>query len=87
MSEEETKTTYTEEFKVSGAGLVDEVKKLIHEGNVQHIMIKNDAGITVFEMPLAVGVIGLALLPVLAAIGAIVVLASNYTISVTRVAP
>jgi hypothetical protein len=86
MSEEQ-KTTFTEEIKVTGANLVEEVKRLIHEGNVNHIVIKDEAGATVTEIPLNVGIIGIALLPVLAAIAAIVVLATNYTIVVHRVAP
>lgn len=80
---EEPKTC-TEEFKVSGAALVDEVKRLVHEGNVNHIMIKNESGKVLLEIPLGIGIVGIAILPVLAAVGAIVVLASNYTISVTR---
>ena len=36
--------TWTEEFKVSGEQLVDEVKKLVHEGNVRHIIVKNESG-------------------------------------------
>lgn len=84
---EEEKKTVTEEFKVSGAGLVDEVKRLLHEGNVTHIIIRNEAGETKFEMPITYGIVGIAIVPIVAMVAAIVVLASNFTISVTRVAP
>lgn len=86
MSEQEPKT-FTEEIKVSGANLVEEIKKLIHEGNVNHILIKNEAGHTVLEIPLTFGILGIALAPMIAAVAAIVVLATNYTIVVTRTAP
>jgi hypothetical protein len=84
---QEEKKSFTEEVKVTGAGLVDEVKRLVHEGNVTHILIKSEQGKTLLEIPLALGIVGIALLPVLAAVGAIVVLASNYTIAVTRTGP
>lgn len=75
---------YTEEHTVTGEKLVDTIKELIHEGNVRHIIIKNDTGTTIFEIPLAIGVVGIVLLPVLAAVGAIAVLAANYKIVVVR---
>ncbi len=81
------KKTVTEEFKVSGASLMEELKRLVHEGNVTHIIVRDEAGATVFETPLAFGILGLAILPLLAGIAAIVVLAAHYTIAVTRVAP
>ena len=32
--------TYKESFKVAGQQLVDAVKKLVHEGNVRRVIIK-----------------------------------------------
>jgi hypothetical protein len=74
----------TEEHKVSGKNLLDRVKQLVREGNVRHITIKNAAGKTVMEVPLTIGVVGAVLLPVWAAIGAVVALASDYTLVVER---
>ncbi|MGV3617499.1 MAG: DUF4342 domain-containing protein [Fimbriimonas sp.] len=79
--------TFTEEIKISAEGLLDTIKELIHEGNVRHIQVKNPEGKVVFELPVTVGLIGIALLPVLAAIGAVAVLAADFTIVVTRTAP
>lgn len=72
-----------ESFKVDAAQLLAEVKRLIHEGNVRRIVIKqgND---TVVEFPLTVGVVGAALAPPLAAVGAIAALISDCTIVVER---
>ncbi len=82
MAEEFKK--WTEELKVSGEHMLKETEKLIQEGNVTHIVIKNEAGNTVAEFPMSVGVVGAFLAPVLAAIAAIAVYASHFTVVVTR---
>jgi uncharacterized protein DUF4342 len=73
-----------EEYRVSGEDLVDKIKELVHEGNIRRIIIKNEEGTPLLEIPLTLGVIGAALLPVWAAIGAIAAMAANYTIVVER---
>lgn len=77
--------TFTEEFKVSGEQVLTKVKELVREGNVRRITIKNEEGRALVEFPLTVGVIGGALLPVWAAVGAIAALAANLTIAVEKV--
>lgn len=73
-----------EEFKVSGEDVVKTVKKLVKEGNIRRIIIKNDNGKVLLEFPLTVGVIGTALLPVWAAIGAVAALLTKCTIVVEK---
>jgi hypothetical protein len=73
-----------EEFKVSGDAVVAKVKELVREGNVRRIIIKNEEGKVLIEIPLAFGVIGTLLLPVWAGIGAIAALVANLTITVER---
>ena len=80
----DSKETYTEEFKVAADNLVDEIKKLVHEGTVRQIVIKDEFGNVKYEIPLAAGVVGVLLLPVFAAVAGLAVIASNYTIAVTR---
>jgi hypothetical protein len=75
---------YKEEFKVKGKDLADKVKELIHEGNVRRISIKNQDGVTIVNIPLTVGVVGAAVAPVLAAVGAIAALVTDCTVSVER---
>ena len=75
----------TEEFKVSGEKLLQQVKDLVHQGNVRRVTIKNKDGIALFEVPLTAGVVGAVLLPVWAAIGAVAALAASYTIAVELV--
>ena len=76
--------TFTESFKVAADQLVDAVKKLLHEGNVRRVIIKQD-GRSIVEFPLTVGVIGAVLAPVLAAVGAIAAVVTDCTVEVERV--
>lgn len=75
--------TFTESFKVTGAQLLETVKKLVHEGNVRRIVIKQDERV-IAEFPLTVGIVGAMFAPVLAAVGAIAALVSDCTIEVER---
>jgi len=78
-----TERTYTESFKVAANELVDAVKKLIREGNVRRIIIKQQ-GRTVAEFPLTVGVIGTVFAPMLAAVGALAAVLTECSIEVER---
>ena len=73
-----------EEHNVSGERLVARVKELIREGNVRRIIVKNEDGETIMELPLTVGVVGALLLPAFVALGAIAALAAHYTLEVER---
>jgi len=81
MTEESIKK---EEFRVSGEDVVKKLKELVKEGNIRRIIIKNEEGKTLIEVPLTIGVVGAALLPIWAAIGAVVALATNCTIVVEK---
>ena len=75
----------TEEFKLSGGEVLDKVKQLVHEGNIRRIILKNEEGKTYMEIPLTVGLVGAALLPVFAAVGAIAAIATRMVIVVEKV--
>jgi hypothetical protein len=74
----------TEEFKLSGDSVLAKIQELVHEGNVRRIIIKNEQGNVVAEFPLTAGVVGALLIPMWAALGAIIALAADYTIVVER---
>lgn len=76
--------TKTEEFYVSADDLIERVKELLHEGNVTRIIVKDEKGNVLFEIPATVGVIGAVLAPWLAALGAIAAIATNCKIVVIR---
>ncbi|MBI5565107.1 MAG: DUF4342 domain-containing protein, partial [Chloroflexi bacterium] len=59
-----SESSRTQEFKVSGDAVVAKLKELLHEGNVRRIIIKNDDGKTLIEIPLTLGVAGALFLPV-----------------------
>lgn len=76
--------TKKEEFKVKGEELIQKVKDLIHEGNIRKIIIQNEKGATVVEIPLTVGAVGAILAPALAAVGTIAALINKCTIIVEK---
>src|SRR6266849_10014942 len=77
---------YREEFQVMGEQLVTTVEQMLHEGNVRRIIIKHE-GHTVLEIPLTIGVVGVLVAPMLAAVGAIGAAVTNCTIEVVRTEP
>jgi len=74
----------TEEFKFDGDKLMGRIKELLHEGNVRRIVIKNEEGKTLIDIPLTMGVVGALVAPQLAAIGAIAALVTHGTIVVEK---
>jgi hypothetical protein len=74
----------TEEFKVEGEKVVAKIKELIHEGNIQKIIIKDKDGKTLVEIPMTFGVVGALIAPQLAAIGAIAALLTEATVIVEK---
>ena len=76
-----------EEIQVVGRDLVDKVRSLIHEGNVQRIVVKDEHGNTFVEIPVTLAAVGAVLAPLLAAIGAISALVAKFTIVVVRNEP
>jgi hypothetical protein len=79
--------SFVEEVHVLGRDLVDKIHELIHEGNVQRIVVKDDHGNTFVEIPVTVAAVGVVLAPVLAAIGAISALVAKFTVVVVRSEP
>jgi hypothetical protein len=84
QEEEAQETGGRERYKVAGEKLLSKVKELIQEGNVRRIIIKNDEDKTLIEIPLTLGVVGAAIFPVWAAVGAIAALVTDCSIEVER---
>ena len=86
--EDETTTeeeqTWSEEFVVAGEKLWEKVKGLVHEAAVRRIVIVNEERGIHFEVPLTLGLAGMALLPVYASIAMIALLVVDCTIKVDR---
>lgn len=76
-------TNWTEEFSVRSTEVMDKVKELIREGNVNKIRIKHE-GRVLAEIPVALGAFGAVVLPQLAAVGVLVAVFKRCTIEVVR---
>ena len=84
MTEKKTEDKKTEEFVVSGDKLVAKVKELIKAGNVNEIIIKNEKDEVLIKFPVTIGVVGILVAPILAAVGAIAALVAECKIVVVN---
>ncbi|HEY8393431.1 MAG TPA: DUF4342 domain-containing protein [Thermaerobacter sp.] len=84
LEEEAQRGTWQERIQVQGAELVERVKQLIQEGNVRRIVIRNQEGRTLVELPVTVGALGALLAPQLAILGVIAALVTRATVVVER---
>jgi len=79
---------WTEELTVTGQELVDRIKKLVAEGNVRRLIIRKPDGDSLLEIPLTAGVVAggavTIMAPVLAALGALAALLTEFRIEVIR---
>jgi hypothetical protein len=78
------KQTSQEEFRVKGEEIIKKVKEIIKAGNARRIIIKNEKGQVLMEIPVTFAVVGAVLAPVLAAVGAIAGIVTNSTIIVEK---
>jgi hypothetical protein len=76
--------TNKETFTIKGDELIKKIKELVAEGNVRRITIKNKKDQTIMVIPLTLGVVGAAIAPIFAAVGAVAALVAECTISVER---
>lgn len=81
-------TDTQEEFTISGPELVTRVKEIIAAGKARKIIIKNEQGNSLLEIPLNVGIpvaaVGVVFAPVLAALGAIAGILTKCSIVVVK---
>jgi hypothetical protein len=80
-------TSRSEEFQFSGDTLLAKIKEIIREGNIRRVVIKNDDGRVLIDIPLTIGVVGTLLAPQLAAIGAIAALVLKGSIIIEKETP
>jgi hypothetical protein len=86
------KRTFNEELEVAGSQLVERVRELIEEGNVRRLIIRNQEGRTLLEIPLTIGAVAggailMAFGPVLAAVAVIGALVARLKIEIVREEP
>jgi hypothetical protein len=85
---EQGEHTFTEQIEIAAGDLVDRAKELIEEGKVRRLIIRNEEGEVLMEVPLTAGVVvgGAVTIvaPVLAALGALAALLTRVKIEVVR---
>lgn len=86
--EPKQKRTFTEQIEVTGDELKQRVEELIHEGNVRRVIVRNEHGDVLLEVPMnpAIAIGGLVTIvnPVLTAIGALGVVLAHLKLEVVR---
>jgi uncharacterized membrane protein YvbJ len=74
----------TEEFSVAANDVLKRVQELLHEGNITRIVVKDENGKQLIEIPATVGVVGAIISPWMAALGVIAAIATRCTIVVEK---
>ena len=77
-------TPRVDEFSMTGDQVLEFLKKMLHEGNIRRVVLRDESGKTLLEIPVTIGVVGAILLPVWAAIGAAAALVAKMTIVIER---
>jgi hypothetical protein len=72
-----------EQITVAGNQAVDTVRRLISEGNVRSVVVRQ-GGRTIVSFPVTIGVLGTVLAPQLALLGIIAAVLTQCTIEVVR---
>ena len=74
----------TERITINGEDLVAKIKDIVKQGNAKKIIIKGKDDNEILSFPVTVGVAGIVLAPIFAAVGAIAALATECTIVIER---
>lgn len=78
-----TTQTWWETVGGTGSAVLDQLRKLLAEGNIRRVRVRQKGQI-IAEFPLTVGLVGAVFAPLLAAIGAMTALVTGCTIEVER---
>jgi hypothetical protein len=84
MAYKKNESENSEQFKINGQELLKKLKELIKEGNVQRVIIKDEKGKVMMEIPVTFAAVGTIVAPILAAVGALAALLNKCTIEVIR---
>ncbi len=74
----------SEQFKVYGHELLGKIKELIKKGNIQKVIIKDEKGKVMIEIPVTIAAVAAVATPILAAVGALAALINKCTIEVIK---
>jgi len=71
-------------FKVKGDELLEFCKKILHEGNVRRIIIRDSKGKTYAEIPVTIGIVGFIIAPILIAVAAVAAMVEVFEVEIVR---
>jgi len=74
----------TEEYTINSEDLIAKIKSIIKEGNAKKVTIKGRDENEIISFPVTVGVAGIVLAPIFAAVATITALATECTIAIER---
>jgi hypothetical protein len=83
MSADVPKRTFIEQIEVAGDQLLDQIKELLHEGNVRRIRILHDERV-VLEIPVTLAVVGGLIAPQVAALAAFAAAVTRCAVEIVR---
>lgn len=75
---------YKETFHISGENLLKKIKELFNETNITKITIADKNSKEIISFPVSIGIVGVFLAPVFAAVGAIAAIVTECKIIVER---
>lgn len=75
---------YKETFNISGENLLKKIKELFNEANVTKITIADKNEKEILSFPVSIGIIGVFLAPIFAAVGAIAAIVTDCKLIVER---
>lgn len=85
---EENKKTISEEIQGTVNEILNQIKKLIREGNTKRVILQNKKGKVLFQSQLTIGAAGVTFFviyaPILTAIATILLVANDVTVLVER---
>ncbi|MCL7987695.1 DUF4342 domain-containing protein [Sphingobacterium sp. lm-10] len=73
-----------ETFSINGENLLKKIKDLIAEGNVRKITIADKHNKEIISFPVTIGVVGIVLAPIFAAVGTLAAILTECKITVER---
>src|SRR3954469_2152690 len=73
-------TSRQETFRIDGSDLMDKAKQLVDEGNNHRVVVRNEHGKDVFDIPLTLAVVGGILVLPATAVGVVAALATRHSI-------
>lgn len=75
---------YKETYNISGENLLKKVKELFNETNITKVTIADKNEKEIISFPVSIGIVGLFLAPIFAAVGAIAAILTECKIIVER---